>query len=692
MIRTVGAALLAAAVGVAAPARGGVAEEWYLSRGRANMRIGNYAAAIEAFRKALDEDPRNREASRSLGVACARNGETDRAVAEFDRHLSRFSDDAEIAFEQARILQWSRYAYRSGDAIRYLRMGLAAKDDPARRRDLARLLARDRATLAQALAEYDRLLARTPEDPDLRAERLRLLLWDPRRREEAIRELERREAERPGDEKVQRDLARLEADDPVRAHRAVSRLDALLGRHPDDPDLLLGRARALARDGRREEARAAYARALAARPSTDVRLEYAGLLARDPATREEARAEYEEVLRSAPRNRRARLALARVLMARRETSGAAVAQYREVLQESPSDAEAHRGLARAYAWNGDADRALAHGALSERYGPATPDVERIERSLRRGREPALGFGARVLDQSGGAFSLSSTAELASGSAEPTPFTSTTVEAGVASYRGDAGQSDGPFFGALGEWRPSPGHRLRAALSLDGARLPGERISGEVRWEREDGGRTLSLGLARAPRRDSFRAYAGEVVSGQRVGAASDEVAAVRAVWAADRNRLELSGRAGLVSGAGMPDVFTAGAAARADRALLRNGAWTLSLGGAIEATHHGRDLSGLPDGDPTAPRIFSPPLFASVSPRVSILRDAGLAGRIEVDAGPAVQVTTGRSAAARAGGDVRASIVQRIGDRVRLGATVRAERIADVYTRAEASLGAALLF
>ncbi|HEY6099768.1 MAG TPA: tetratricopeptide repeat protein, partial [Anaeromyxobacter sp.] len=200
------AALASAALAAATPASAGMAESWYLARGRANMDIGNYASAIEAYESALRQNPRSREASRALGIARERNGETDRAVAEFDRHLAAFPDDADVAFRQARILQWSRYAYRSGDAIRYLRMGLAARDDPARRRELARLLGRERATAGEALAEYDRLLAKEPRDPSLREERLKLLLWDPRRRDDAIRELEARVRERPDDDRAQRDL------------------------------------------------------------------------------------------------------------------------------------------------------------------------------------------------------------------------------------------------------------------------------------------------------------------------------------------------------------------------------------------------------------------------------------------------------------------------------------------------------
>ena len=96
--------------------------------------------------------------------------------------------------------------------------------------------------------------------------------------------------------------------------------------------------------------------------------------------------------------------------------------------------------------------------------------------------------------------------------------------------------------------------------------------------------------------------------------------------------------------------------------------------------------------DPAAPRLFSPPLFASASPRVGVARDAGLSGRLEADAGPALQVTTGAGAGVRLGGDARLSLSQRLGDRVELGVAGRAERVANAYARFELSARAALLF
>ncbi|HEY6101157.1 MAG TPA: tetratricopeptide repeat protein, partial [Anaeromyxobacter sp.] len=424
----------------------------------------------------------------------------------------------------------------------------------------------------------------------------------------------------------------------------------------------------------------------------EARLEHADLLAADPATRDAARAEYEAVLGASPRSRRARIGLARVLMSRKETSPAAVVQYQEVLRESPRDPEAHRGLARAYAWNGDADRALAHDDLADRFArPGAPSVAR-DLALRRGREPALGGGARFLAQPGGPFAVWSAAALVSASADPTPFTSSSVEGGLGSHRGDGVHAEGTLLGASAEWRPEPGERLRAGFTWDGARPSGQQAGGELRWEQDREGRSISVAASRTPRRDSFRALAGEIVSGERVGAASDNVGEVRFAIEDGRDRLELSARAGAVTGEGFRAVFTVGTSARADREIHRSGAWQVRLGASAGATHHARDLSGLSGGDPLAPRLFSPPAFLTASPRVEIVREIGPASRIALDAGPALQLTAGPGGGVRAGGDFRVSVARRFGNWLRLGLQERGERIADVYQRFEFSGTLAFLF
>ena len=79
-------------------------EWWYVLRARANMKIGNYRAAIESYEKAADLNPDNREALKQLGVANEKQGLTTKAIEAYDRYLARFDDDPEIAFKQADII------------------------------------------------------------------------------------------------------------------------------------------------------------------------------------------------------------------------------------------------------------------------------------------------------------------------------------------------------------------------------------------------------------------------------------------------------------------------------------------------------------------------------------------------------------------------------------------------------------
>lgn len=141
-----------------------LAESWYLSRGRSNMEIENYKAAIEAYEKVVEHDPTHREALRNLGIAYERQGLKDKSIETFDRYLAKYDDDPEIAFKQAQALGWSRYAYREKDMLKYYRMGLKRKDDPAMRLKYAAHLAGHKETAQDAIAQYDTILAAQPRN------------------------------------------------------------------------------------------------------------------------------------------------------------------------------------------------------------------------------------------------------------------------------------------------------------------------------------------------------------------------------------------------------------------------------------------------------------------------------------------------------------------------------------------------
>jgi Tfp pilus assembly protein PilF len=141
-------------------------ESWYMSRGRSNLEIENYKAAIEAFEKVVERDPGNREAMRSLGIAYDKQGLKDKAIEQFDRYLARWDDDADIAFAQAQALEWSRYAYREKDMLKYYRMGLKRKNDPRMRLKYAEHLAGRKDTSQEAVAQYDKVLEAQPRNAE----------------------------------------------------------------------------------------------------------------------------------------------------------------------------------------------------------------------------------------------------------------------------------------------------------------------------------------------------------------------------------------------------------------------------------------------------------------------------------------------------------------------------------------------
>jgi tetratricopeptide (TPR) repeat protein len=147
-----------------AASAGSLKESWYMYRGRDNMKIGNYKAAIEAFENATRINPDNREASHELGLAYEKQGVIDKAVGQYDSFLGKWPDDPEIALRQARLLKWSRYSYRQADAIKYYKISLNHKNDSQVRLEYADTLASKKETSPQAIAEYQTLLRSQPRN------------------------------------------------------------------------------------------------------------------------------------------------------------------------------------------------------------------------------------------------------------------------------------------------------------------------------------------------------------------------------------------------------------------------------------------------------------------------------------------------------------------------------------------------
>ena len=327
-------------------------ERWYLERGKSNMEIGNYKAAIEAYQKATQLNPNNREAMKQLGVAYEKQGLTTDAIKQFDRYLERFKDDADIAFKQADYLGWSRFAYRREDAIKYYRMGLAVREDDERRHKLAQLLGRDRKQLDEAIGEYRKLLKSKPNKAEWRAEYLKLLVWDDKHLDEAIREYRRLAEQKKGDFETDRALASLLARKDPKSQEVRKRYADLVKRKPKDEalrreysDLLSGNT------GNRSQAIEEYRKLVASDPSPETRYKFAKLLAQDRSHLDEAIGEYRKLLEAQPDNAQWREEYRKLLLWEGGHLGEAIKEQRRVVAANPDDFEAKRTLAQLVARN-----------------------------------------------------------------------------------------------------------------------------------------------------------------------------------------------------------------------------------------------------------------------------------------------------------------------------------------------------
>jgi tetratricopeptide (TPR) repeat protein len=139
-------------------------ETWYMYRAKENSKINNQKAAIEAYEKALEINPDNREASRNLGLAYESQGIADKAVNQYDNYLSKWPGDKDIALRQARLLKWGRYSYRQQDSAKYYKMSLNERDDSGVRLEYAETLGSKKDTSRQAIREYQSVLRKQPRN------------------------------------------------------------------------------------------------------------------------------------------------------------------------------------------------------------------------------------------------------------------------------------------------------------------------------------------------------------------------------------------------------------------------------------------------------------------------------------------------------------------------------------------------
>ncbi len=337
---------------LAADAQGSeLKESWYMDRGKANMEIKNYKAAIEAFEKLIELNPDNREAMRLLGLAYELQGLTDKAIMHYDRYLNRFPDDAEIAFKQARYLEGSRYAYRKKDVIKYYRMGLKVQDNHENRHRLAKLLAANKNTLDEAVKEYRILLKKDPRNPAIREEYRKLLLWDNRYLSEAIQEYENAVKAQPEKFEINHQLARLYYKDDRFTQKAIEQYQKLITKRPRNESLRREYAKSLAKSDRHiDQAVKEYKILLKKDPRNPaIRAEYRKLLLRDDRYLSEAIQEYEKAVKVQPEKFEVNHQLAKLYYKDDRLTQKAIEQYQKLITKRPRNVNLRREYAKALA-------------------------------------------------------------------------------------------------------------------------------------------------------------------------------------------------------------------------------------------------------------------------------------------------------------------------------------------------------
>lgn len=677
-------------------------EWWYVLRARANMKIGNYRAAIESYEKAAELNPDNREALKQLGVANEKQGLTTRAIEAYDRYLARFDDDPEIAFKQADILGWDRYAYRRADAIRYYRMGLAKREDLDRRHKLARLLAQDRSQLAPALVEYRKLLAARPAEAKWRAEYRELLLWDPSHLDEAIAEYRKVEKERPGDFEVERRLAELIARKDPKSDEAARRYAALVARRPEDAKLRLVYAELLGSDPRkRERAIEAYREAVDRNPRYEVRETYADLLSSDPGRRAEAVMQYRVLLREKPADVGVRLKLARLLAAKRQDTRAAITEYEAVVARDPENAEAHEGLSQAWAWLGDRDRALHHSNLALRYGATARQNARLRGDLLEGRERFAGPIVRGLVQEGGSKTeLRGVVVGARGRGDVTPFLSLGGEVGFEDYFRSTGfetgigeqSSNNQAAGYLeidGQYRLSPERRIELGLGYHALTQSARDVLGRAAFASDGEKFDWRVGFERKLRFDSFAALAGESVDGQSIGAARENRFYGRLEREGERVVASVEPYAGWVDARGIDVNALVGIRGDVRAKLGELGILEFWPYYRANVLHYENDAFGVdPAVDtPEAGGYFSPQFYAEQVPGLRIEGHWGKNHEFTLEGGPAAQFVNESHGTMRfeLGGHARLAYVLYLRESIYWSVDTSFTRIGNIYTRGEAT-------
>ena len=341
-----GAALLAClAVGWAGAAWAGPYEE-----GMSLFNAGQYLAAGQQFRKAVEQNPANVEAMKRLGD-CYFNLYSDAhsdygkiAIEAFTKALDVDPKDGVTRLHLAQIYSWTN---DTENAVKQLQTLLASEpENTVAMIELAEIYSWKPETYGKALEQCEAVVKKEPKNKRAHLIAARVYSWKgdhPR----SLTHYEAALAANPEDNKVRLEYAN-ELSMAGKQNEAIEQFNYLTSRHETAEQSLIGLAQAYYHAKRYADAMAVTELVLAREPRNGFAWRLKGLILADQRRFADAADAFKKAIEFNPDDVDAKIMLGRAYAMNEGTYPEAVAAFREVLKSQPDNVEVLTELAHIY--------------------------------------------------------------------------------------------------------------------------------------------------------------------------------------------------------------------------------------------------------------------------------------------------------------------------------------------------------
>lgn len=311
--------------------------------------------AIEAYRKALEADPKDGVTRLRLAQMYSWSGDTENAVKQLDTLLEKEPENTVAMTELAEIYSWKADTYPK--ALEQIEKVLQKEPKNKRAHLIAARVYSYKSEHTPALKNYEAYLELDPEDDKIRLEYANELSM-AKRFDDAIQQFNYLSSRRGARDQSLLGLAQAYYN-AKRYADAMSVTDVVLEKEPNNSFAWRLKGLILAEQRRTTEAAEAFNKAIELNPEDiDAKIFLARNYAQNAATYPEAVAAYREVLKSQPDNVEIRTELANIY-AESNNMQLAVEQYRDLLAKHPEDVQVRTSLVRALLKVKDYDNAIA---------------------------------------------------------------------------------------------------------------------------------------------------------------------------------------------------------------------------------------------------------------------------------------------------------------------------------------------